>query len=144
PFVGALSLTLRDENNHRFAANFVNVVVKPDHPLPRIERRGPKDVVVRFAPKDFAHHQWSEPAKAPPGKVYGHGKGFFEYRLQLPPAIAKAHPESIYYLFEAASKAGRDRVDWPERVNRQDYPQTDAARQWTSTLAVSVNGRLIE
>ena len=44
PFVGALLLTLRDEQNQRFAANFVNLVVKPDRPLPRIERRGTKDV----------------------------------------------------------------------------------------------------
>ncbi len=49
PLVGAVLLTLRDANNQRFAANFVNLVVKPDRPSPRIERRGPKDVVVRFA-----------------------------------------------------------------------------------------------
>ncbi len=144
PFVGAVALTLRDEENHRFAANFVNIVVKPDHPLPRIQRRGEHEVTVRFAPGDFAAAHWSEPAQAPPGKVYGHGKGFFEYRLHLPAAVVKAHPETIYYLFAASSKARRERVDWPERVNRQDYPQTDAARPWRSTLAVSVNGRLIE
>ena len=103
----------------------------------RAERRH-----LRFAPGDFARQKWTESAKAPAGKVYGHGKGFFEYRIQLPAAVAKAHPESIYYLFEASAKATRERVDWPERVNRQDYPQTDAARQWTSTLAVSFNERL--
>ena len=113
PFVGALLLTLRDEQNRRFAANFVNVVVKPDRPLPRIQRRGPKEVVVRFAPGDFARQQWSDPAKAPPGKVYGRGKGYFEYRLELPASVAKAHPESFYYLFQAGSKAKRERVDWP-------------------------------
>jgi hypothetical protein len=144
PFVGALILTLRDENNQRFAANFVNLVVKPDRPLPRIERRGPKDVVVRFGPGDFARQQWTETAQPPRGKVYGYGEGYFEYRIHLPAAVAKAHPESIYYLFEAASKAKRERVDWPERVNRQDCPQTDANRHWTSTLAVSFNGRLNE
>jgi len=144
PLVGALLLTLRDEQNHRFAANFVNVVVKPDRPLPRIQRRGPKDVVVRFAPSEFARQQWSDPAAAPPGKVYGRGRGYFEYRLQLPASIAKAHPESFYYLFQAGSKAKRERVDWPQRVNRQDYPQTDMARTWTSTLAVLVNGRPVD
>ena len=144
PFVGALILTLRDPNNQRFAANFVNLVVKPDRPLPRIERRGLKDVVVRFAPQDYARQQWSESAKSPPGKVYGHGKGYFEYQLHIPAAVAKAHPESIYYLFVASAKAKRQRVDWPERVNRQDYPQTDATRPWSSTLSVSFNGRPIE
>ena len=71
-------------------------------------------------------------------------RAIFEYRIELPATVVKAHPESIYYLFEAGSKAKRERVDWPERVNRQDYPQTDMARTWPSTLAVSFNGRLIE
>ncbi len=144
PFVGALILTLRDPNNQRFAANFVNLVVKSDRPPARIERRGMKDVLIRFAPKEFARQQWSESAKSPAGKVYGFGKGYFEYELRIPPAVVKAHPETIYYLFVASSKAKRQRVDWPERVNRQDYPQTDAARPWTSTLSVSFNGRSIE
>ncbi len=144
PFVGALILTLRDPDNHRFASNFVNIVVRPDRPSPRIQRRGLRDVTLRFAPGDFSRQKWPEPAKPPSGKVYGQGKGFFEYRLQVPPAVAKAHPETIYYLFEASSKARRERVDWPERVNRQDYPQTDAARPWASTLAVSFNDRPIE
>ncbi len=144
PFVGALMLTLREPSNQRFAGNFVNLVVKPEKPLPRIQRRGHKDVVVRFAPGEFARQRWSEAVKAPAGKVYGYGKGYYEYELQIPAVVAKAHPESIYYLFEASSKARRERVDWPQRVNRQDYPQTDAARPWSSTLAVSFNGQLIE
>ncbi len=144
PFVGALILTLRDPENHRFAANYVNLVVKPEHPLPRIQRRGLNDVTLRFAPGDFARQKWADPAKAPAGKVYGYGKGFFEYRIQVPAAVANAHPETIYYLFEASAKARRERVDWPERVSRQDDPQTDAARQWSSTLAVTFNDRPIE
>ena len=76
--------------------------------------------------------------------MYGRGRGYFEYRLDLPPSIAKAQPESFYYLFQAGSRANRERVDWPERVNRQDYPQTDMARTWTSTLELLVNGRPID
>jgi hypothetical protein len=144
PFVGALLLTLRDEHNRRFAANFVNLVVKPDRPQPRIERRGANEVAIRFNPADFARQNWTEQAKAPPGKVYGYGKGYFEYRLRLPESVVKAHPDSFYYLFEAAAKARRERVDWPGRMNRQDYPQTDATRTWRSTLVVSVNGRQVD
>lgn len=143
PFVGALSLTLRDAKNQRLAANFVNLVVKPARPSPRVERRGPNDITVRFEPGSFASEHWAEPAKAPAGKVYGRGKGFFEYRIALPATVVKAHPQSIVYLFEASSKAKRERVDWPERVNRQDYPQTDLARPWPSSLAVHLNGRLV-
>jgi hypothetical protein len=144
PLVGALLVTLRDEQGHRFAGNFVNVVVKPDRPLPRFERRGPNDVIVRFAPGDFARQQWSSAGTAPPGKAYGRGRGFFEYRLKLPAELAKAHPETFYYLFQAGSKADRERVDWPQRVNRQDYPQTDLTRAWTSTVELLVNGRPID
>ena len=144
PFVGALCITLRDEQDHRFAANFVNLVVKPDRPLPRIKARGPKDVAILFAPTDFASQKWSDPAKAPAGKVYGHGKGYFEYRIQLPATVVKAHPETVYFLFQAASKSKRERVDWPQRINRQDYPQTDERRTWRSTLVVSLNGRPVD
>ena len=70
--------------------------------------------------------------------------GYFEYRIKLPATVIKAHPESIYYLFEAGSKARRDRVDWPQRVNRRDYPQTDSNRTWPSKLTVSLYGRLID
>jgi predicted transcriptional regulator len=112
--------------------------------LPRTERRGPNDVAVRFEPASFASQEWSGPVKAPAGKAYGHGTGYFEYRIKLPATVVKAHPESVYYLFEAGSKAKRDRVDWPQRVNRQDYPQTDMERTWRSRLAVSLYGRLIE
>jgi hypothetical protein len=144
PFVGAINLTMRDEQNHRFAANFVNLVVKPERPLPRIKRRNDHDVTIRFEPRDFARQEWSDPAKAPPGKVYGRGKGYFEYRLVLPGSVVKAHPESFYFLLQASSKAKRERVDWPERENRQDYPQTDLARTWSSTLAIMLNGRPVD
>jgi hypothetical protein len=144
PFVGALSLTLSDEQNRRFAANYVNLVVKPDRPLPRVQARGPRDVTVRFEPGSFASQQWADAAKPPADKVYGHGKGYFEYHISLPATVVKAHPESIYYLFQASSKADRERVDWPQRVNRQDNPQTDVARTWPSSFAVSLNGRTVE
>ncbi len=144
PFTGAVLITLRDPENRRFASNFVNLVVKPESPLPRVEKRGKQDVVIRFAPGDFSRASWQEQGPQQPGKVYGYGKGFFEYRIHVPESVVKAHPESIYYLFEASSKARRERVDWPERVSKQDNPQTDAARTWPSTLAVFLNGREAE
>ena len=97
PFVGSVALTLRDEQNHRFAANFVNVVVKPDRPLPRIKRRNDHDVTIRFAPSEFARQEWSDPASPPSGKVYGRGKGFFEYRIEVP-ASGRQGPSGIDLL----------------------------------------------
>jgi hypothetical protein len=142
PFVGAVALSLEDSAGHRLAANFVNVVVRSARPQPRIERRGDHDVVVRFAPGDFSRSRWSGPSASPKGKVYGQGKGSFQYRLKLPQAVIKAKPTGVELLLEASAKAGRERVDWADRVNRQDNPQTDT-RKWPTTLEVAINGQRI-
>ncbi|MDR3636605.1 MAG: glycoside hydrolase family 2 TIM barrel-domain containing protein [Isosphaeraceae bacterium] len=143
PFVGALMVTIRDEANRRITGNFVNVVVKPDKPLPRVQRRRDHEVLLRFAPGDFARQHWDEPGSPPPGKAYGRGKGYLEYRLKVPEAVAKAKPESYFFRFEIASKAGREKVDWASRKSPQDYPQTDA-RKWPSTVAISINGHEVD
>jgi hypothetical protein len=141
PFVGALCLTLEDKPGHRIAANFVNLVVKPEMPPPRIERTGDHEATVRFAPGDYMRARWSG-AIGGSGKAHGQGKGEFIYKLKLPESVAKAKPESVVILLEAAAKAGREKVDWPERVNAQDYPQTDATK-WPSTLEIAFNGERV-
>jgi len=143
PFVGSLNLTLRDDENRRIAANFVNIVVRPESPLPRAARKGDHEAVLRFAPGDFARRQWSDGVASPPGKAFGQGKGFFEYKIRVPEVVSKARPESIVIRFEAASKAKREKVDWAVRSNPEDYPQTDA-RKWPSTLEISVNGKAVD
>jgi hypothetical protein len=140
PIVGALALTLQDEANQRFAANFVNLVVRPDSPLPRVQRSGEQVATLRFSPGEFASQQWADAAKPPAGKAYGHGKGSFEYRIKVPESVVRAQPARLSYRFEAGAKAAREQVDWAERTNPQDYPQTDA-RVWPSTLEISINGR---
>jgi hypothetical protein len=141
PFVGALALVLEDTPGHRIAANFVNIVVKPEAAQPRVERLGDHAVAVRFAPGDFTRSRWSGPTGGV-GKAWGQGKGAFTYRLKLPQVVAKAKPEMVEILLEAASKAGREKVDWAERVNGQDYPQTDG-HKWPSTLEITINGQRI-
>jgi hypothetical protein len=145
PFIGAVLLTLREENNDRIAANYVNLVVRPAAPLPRAERN-PKDdheAILRFSPAGIARRHFSGGAANPRGKAYGRGKGFLEYHIKVPASVVKAKPESYFLRFEAASKAGREKVDWPERANPQDYPQTDA-RKWPSTVAVSLGDVVID
>ncbi len=142
PFVGALILSLRDEQNQRFAVNFVNVVVQPEDPLPRVQRRNDQEAILRFRPEDFASSDWENQAESPKGKVHGFGKGHFEYRLRVPESILQARPDSFMLRVESASKADRERVDWPERRNPQDYPQTDE-RTWPTVVEISMNGQPI-
>jgi hypothetical protein len=141
PTVGALGLVLVDRQGNRVAANFVNVVVETEDPQPRIERISDSKTLlkVRFSPNDFARRSWSGPVAIVPGKVSGQGSGGFEYRLKLPESIVKARPESLALWVEAASRAGRGKVDWADRTNPQDYPQTDV-RKWPTTLRLTVNG----
>jgi hypothetical protein len=142
PFVGALAISLEDSTSQRIAANFVNIVVQRDRPEPRVERRGNNEVAVRFRPEELAQSEWSGPSGTRPSKAFGQGQGSFVYRLKLPPAVVKAKPTSFLLLLEVSSKAGRERVDWPQRKNKLDNPQTDA-RTWPSTLEVTINGESV-
>jgi hypothetical protein len=141
-FVGAMALTLEDKPGHRIAANFVNLVVKRERPQARLERSGDHLATVRFSPGDFARETWSGPSGGTGNKVYGQGPGVFLYRLRLPASVVKAKPESVMILLEASAKAGREKVDWPNRKNAQDYPQTDT-KKWPSTLEVAINGEVV-
>ncbi|MBX6315997.1 MAG: hypothetical protein IRY99_24250 [Isosphaeraceae bacterium] len=142
PFVGAVALVLQDEGGRKIAANFVNLVVKPEKPAPRVEKVEERAVVVRFAPDEFSSGRWSGRSESRRGKVQGRGQGAFVYKLKLPEAVVKARPHAFELLLEASARAERERVDWPERKNPQDNPQTDA-RKWPSTLEVMLNGQRI-
>ncbi len=128
-----------EKGTDRYAANFVNVVVKPDGPLPRVERKTDREAALRLRPDDYARRHWSGNSASPDGKAYGCGAGYFEYRVKVPATVVKAKPETLTMQFELASKAGREKIDWPSHVNGQDYPQTDE-HKWPSTVAISVNG----
>lgn len=157
PFVGALGLALVDADApepihvtktgfnvpYPIAANFVNLVTKPDAPADRVERKGDQTALVRFSPEEFSRSKFSDGSDTISGKAYGRGHGTMTYKLQLPKAIAEAGPNRITLRAEMAAKAGRDQVDWAERVNRQDYPQTDSRRAPTR-VRVSINGQPAE
>ena len=144
PFVGALNLSLRDPENHRFAVNYVNVVVRPDKPPARaeVELGTPNDALLRFAPEDFAKQSWTRVGFPPAGKAYGFGKGYLEYRVKVPEAVVKAGIETIRLQLEMSAKAERQKVDWPERKSKQDYPQTDGDGSGRRTWRSRSTGRL--
>lgn len=137
PRVGAVALTLEDAEGRRIAANYVNVIVTPP---PRIAVPG--KVAVAFDPSGFARSVWSDGAGSSRGKAEGRGHGFLEYRLRVPAAVAAAGIKGAALEFEASSRAGRERVDWPERVNALDNPQTDS-RKWPTTAAAILNGQTL-
>jgi hypothetical protein len=139
---GAIGLELLDEQGRRIAANFVNLVVCPEKPRPRVETSSvDRDnlVLVRFSPADYARSRWTGRSGNPPGKVYGEGRGALEYRFKLPEAVIKSVPQELKLWAELSSRAGPAKLDWPARTNPQDYPQTDA-RKWPSTVRLTVNG----
>jgi hypothetical protein len=138
PYVGAVAMVLQDESGAKIAANFVNVVVKADAPQARVERLGDHKAALRFLPEDYASEDWSGPVGGT-GKAYGQGTGEFVYRLKIPESVVKAKPVSVEFLLEASSKAGREKVDFADHKNPQDYPQTDA-QKWPSTLTIGING----
>ena len=101
-------------------------------------------MTVRFAPGDFARQEWSEPAKAPAGKVYGHGKGYFEYRIELPPSVVKAHPESFYYLFQAGPRPSASGSTGPSGSTGRTIPRPTRREPGPRRWPCSFNGRPIE
>ncbi len=142
PFVGAVALVLEDRTGKRLAANFVNVVVRPEAPAPRIERIDDHTVALRFAPGEFSSARWSDGFSLPDGKAHGRGNGSFVYKLKVPEAVVKAKPKAFRIRAELAAKAGREKVDWALRRNAQDYPQTDV-RKHPSGVLITLNGRRV-
>ncbi len=139
PFVGAVGLELVDSSGKRIAANYVNVVVQPEDPQPRIERQDDHLAIVRFTPEEFSSARWEGKLEFPEGKASGQGKGQFTYRLKLPESVVNAKPTAIRLRLEVSSRSGKEKVEWPERLSPQDYPQTDV-HKWPSSVAVTLNG----
>lgn len=142
PFTGAVGLELVDKSGRRIAANFVNVWVRPSSPSPRAEKASDREAVLRFEPADYARAEWTGGVSDSEGKAKGRGAGSFTYRLRLPEAIIGADPVEFTLILEASACADRERVDWPERRNRQDHPQTDL-RKWPTDLTISANGKQV-
>lgn len=139
PFVGALALELVTSDGQRLAANFVNIVVKPETHAPRVERVSDHEAALRLRPDEISGARWSGGFAATNGKAAGKGEGAFTYKVKLPDSVTKAKPKSVKLRLELSAKADREKVAWAERRNAQDYPQTDA-RKWPTSALVTING----
>ncbi|MGC8835112.1 MAG: hypothetical protein ACP5R4_13785, partial [Armatimonadota bacterium] len=160
PALVTLCAWMEDAEGRRVHTNYTQWLVQNGRSLPSAEAVDKHTLVLRFSPGDWSVSRFSEqdmPEVPIEGKSfyqnqqqlielgktickqYGRGHGFMEYRLKLPDGIDLARLQTFSLLCEVAAKAGREKVDWERRVNRQDYPQTDAKR-FPTTVAVSVNG----
>jgi len=139
PSLVTLVAWLEDAKGKRVHINYTQWWVRDEKGLPRIEVVDKHTLALRFSPNDWAESKFSElsmPETPIDGKHYGRGHGFVEYRLKLPEEIGRARllpslldkVHSLTLICEIAAKAGREKVDWAERVNPQDYPQTDGKK----------------
>ena len=75
----------------------------------------------------------------PSSKVYGHNAYYIEYQLRLPRGLKPKKVAGCRLVAEIGAKAGKERLDWPDRVKPVDYPQTDG-KVWPSDVTLSLNG----
>ncbi len=142
PSLVTLVAWLGDTKGKRVHINYTQWWVRDEKGLPRAEVLDKHTLVLRFSPNDWAESKFSElsmPETPIDGKHYGRGHGFVEYRLKLPEGLDLSRVQTLMLICEVAAKAGREKVDWSERVNPQDYPQTDG-KKFPTTVEVSLNG----
>ena len=90
------------------------------------------DVAVRFAPEDLRQAAVVRVRQVAPGQGLRLRQGLFRVpHCRFPPRSPRPTPRPSITCSRRRPRPSDERVDWPERVNRQDYPQTDAARPWT-------------
>ncbi|MCS7065305.1 MAG: hypothetical protein NZL85_03400, partial [Fimbriimonadales bacterium] len=63
---------------------------------------------------------------------------FVEYAVRLPDDVPLERLERITLIMEVGAKAGREKVDWAQRVHPADYPQTDG-KKFPSRVLVEMN-----
>ncbi len=145
PSLVTLVAWLEDAKGQRVHINYTQWWVRSPQGLPRVEALDKSTLVLRFSPNDWAESRFSTlsmPEVPIDSKHYGQGHGFVEYRLRVPEGVDLSQALSLTLLCEIAAKAGREKVDWAERVNPQDYPQTDG-KKFPTTVEVSINGTRI-
>jgi len=142
PALVTLVAWLEDAKGKRVHINYTQWWVRSEKGLPRIEVVDATTLALRFSPNDWSQSQFSErsmPDVPIDSKHYGQGHGFVEYRLKLPKGVSLDKVQALALICEVAAKAGREKVDWSERVNPQDYPQTDG-KKFPTTVEVAING----
>ena len=144
PSLATLVVWLEDTRGRRVHINYTQWAVALDE-IPAVEWLDSKRLAIRFRPTDYLQSQFSDQsAPIPPisGKHYGRGHGFVEYAVRLPGDAPIERLQQITLLMELSAKAGREKVDWPQRVHPADYPQTDS-KKFPSRVLMVLNGQRV-
>ncbi|MEM7126431.1 MAG: sugar-binding domain-containing protein [Chloroflexota bacterium] len=142
--LATLALWLEDEHGAIRSRNYVNIEVRGKaNPLAEKTADG---WAIRLLPGFIqqTNWEWLPPYMEPSGaKFAATGSGWVEYEVVLPDGLALADVTQLDILFEAGSKAGGAKIDWPQRTYGLQYPQTEEDKKWASDLVVSINGSQI-
>jgi len=152
PFTGAMAMELRDEKDHKLAANFVNVVIRP--PAWKGSQQNELIDARRFAMRVDARNvslaRWKGSGaktrylrRTGFDKVSIRGAGAVEYRFRVPQEVIDANPIQLGFLAEVATCARDEKLDWPQQITAMDYPQSDN-KKLPGTLDIYVNGHPFE
>jgi hypothetical protein len=134
--LATIQLLLEDAAGEVRCRNYVNVELGGG-PSPRAARTG-SSWMLRLTPGDYARSSWPQPQIGPAGAKFGGlGIGWVEYELALPPEMTAVRGGRL--LLETGTRAGMGKVDWRERAQGGDYPQTEA-RKWPGQLVASLDG----
>jgi hypothetical protein len=141
--LATIALVLEDEAGRVRCRNYVQVEVRSG-PSPRLEQVT-DGWVLRLAPGNYGHTSWPNPVVGPAGaKFSALGDGRVMYDLVLPPEIDLDRLQRMHLCFEAGSRAGLAKVDWPRQARAMtDYPQTEEEKKYPSDLEISVNGQIV-
>lgn len=147
--VATLAVWVEDAQDSVLARNYINFEVYKEQP-PRREFPDEETCILRFDPGDYVESTWSAdwPGQYPE-KTCGLGSGKLLYELNIPDGMDTGSIESIELFFEAAARAGLEKVDarmaglpW-SRKKPTDYPQTDVTK-WPTEVTVLVNGVAVQ
>lgn len=139
--LATLALWLEDQNGSIRSRNYVNVEVRGDaNPAAEQTEDG---WWLRWQPGRESRTTWVWP---PPfmesngDKIAAQGHGWVDYEVTLPEGLSLSAASELRCLFEAGSKAGGAKIDWPQRTYGLQYPQTEVNKKFPSDLTVSING----
>lgn len=140
--IGAVGLELFVDGR-RVAANYANLLAEGER-LPAAEALGPREVALRFRPGAIAAAEAPETpnllATLEADKLAATGRPRFTWRLRVPAALRGARFERLTLLLEAGARGGDAKLDWPQRRNPLDYPQTKLGRATPSVMAATLDG----